>query len=159
MRTLGFTVLAFVATLVVVFAVVVFGSLAYMDYAGIHDRDGGGAMGIFFVIGPMVATLAAVVAAALTAILMNRRQALIASGARPPATRWPLGVRAVVAALAWAAAVYGAFAFVYWLAAPMSFASYTIAMIIAWLPIVAALSAAALAAGFVLLRRAQAPLL
>jgi hypothetical protein len=154
LRIFGFTVLAFVATFAATFVVVVFGTFLYWDVAGIHDRDGGGAMGVFFVVGPMVATLAAVIAAAVTAMRMLRRNADVVAGTRPPVRRWPLGVRAAVAALAWAAAVYGAFAFAYWLMDPMVFDSYAIAMIVGWLPFVATLLAAAVAAGFVLRRRA-----
>jgi hypothetical protein len=154
MRIVGFVVLAFAATFVATFAVVFFGTITYWDLAGIHDRDGGGAMGLFFVISPAIATLAAVIAAIVTAVRMNGRNADVAAGKRPPVQRWPLRVRAVVAAVAWAAAVYGAFAFVYWLMEPMYFASYAIAIVVAWLPIVAALAAAALAAVFVLRRRA-----
>lgn len=154
MRIVGFVVLAFAATFVATFAIVFFGTITYWDFAGIRDRDGGGTMGLFFFITPTIAIFAAVIAAVVTAVRMINRKADVAAGKRPPAQRWPLGVRTAVAALAWAAAVYGVFEFVYWMMEPMYFQSYTVATIVVWLPIVATLAAAGLAAAFVLRRRA-----
>jgi hypothetical protein len=154
MRIAGFVALAFVATFVAMFAVVFFGTITYWDLAGIHDRDGGGAMGLFFIISPTIATFVAVVAGTVTAVRMIGRNADVAAGKRPAPERWPIGVRAAVAAVAWAIGVYGTFSAVYWLMGPFYFTSYTLAAIVAWLPIVAALVVAAVAAEFVVRRRA-----
>ena len=142
MRVLGFALLAFVVT----FVAVVAGTLTYWHYAGIQDQDGGGAMGVFFVIAPIISTVVAVIAAIATSIWLKRRNAAIAAGAIAAPAPWPLGVRRIIAAAASATAVYAAFVFAYWLAEPMTFDSYTTALIMAWLPTVAALSAATIGA-------------
>ncbi len=154
MRTFGFALLPFVVGLVAGFAATVFGVFAWMDHANVFDRDGGLAMGVFFTLGPVGGIVIGTVAAVATAAVMRRRRNASVAGTRPPVHRWPLGMRAAVAALAWAAGVWAAVAGIFWLLSPMRFESYEAAVAVSWLPLGLPLVAAMLAAGFVLWRRA-----
>lgn len=154
MRTVGFTALAFVVGLVVGFAVFVFGAFAWLDYAGVFDRDGGIAMGIFFTLGPIAGMITGVIAAVTTITIRTRRDRAVSAGARPAPQRWPLGVRAVVAAIVWGALSYAVVWCIFWLLSPMSFSTYETALVVSWLPLAVPLAFALCAALFVLVRRA-----
>jgi hypothetical protein len=64
-------VLAFFAGLIVGEAIPIIGYILATNYLGLFDRDGGGAMGAIFIMGPIsaliVGTLAAIVTARRTA--------------------------------------------------------------------------------------------
>lgn len=64
--------LAFVLGTVITYAVVVFGTLIAWDLLGVHDRDGGGSMGLVFVIGPVAGLLGGAIAAAVTGMRASR---------------------------------------------------------------------------------------
>jgi hypothetical protein len=65
----GFRIcLAFLAGLVVGEAIPIVWYILATNYFGLHDRDGGGAMGAIFIIGPILALLCGTVAAIVTAI-------------------------------------------------------------------------------------------
>jgi MFS family permease len=59
-------VLAFLAGLIVGWAIPVVWYIASTNYFGLHDRDGGGAMGAIFIMGPIAALLFATIAAIVT---------------------------------------------------------------------------------------------
>lgn len=59
--------LAFVAGLIAGEAIPVVWYILATNYFGLHDRDGGGAMGAIFVMGPILALLLGAVAAIVTA--------------------------------------------------------------------------------------------
>ncbi len=50
------------------------------NYFGVFDRDGGGAMGAIFILGPMLALLLAITAAAVTSIRTRRASAAMPDG-------------------------------------------------------------------------------
>lgn len=58
---------AFIAGLVVGWAIPIGWYIIATNYLGLVDRDGGGAMGAFFIIGPMSALIAGTTAALVTA--------------------------------------------------------------------------------------------
>ena len=59
--------LAFVAGLIAGEAIPIVWYIVATSYFGVFDRDGGGAMGAIFLIGPVLALLLATVAAIVTA--------------------------------------------------------------------------------------------
>jgi MFS family permease len=59
-------ILAFLAGLIVGWAIPVVWYIAATNYFGLHDRDGGGAMGAIFIMGPIAALLLATIAAIVT---------------------------------------------------------------------------------------------
>ncbi len=64
----GFKIfLAFVAGLIAGEAIPIVWYIVATSYFGVFDRDGGGAMGAIFLIGPVLALLLATVAAIVTA--------------------------------------------------------------------------------------------
>jgi hypothetical protein len=59
-------ILACLAGLIVGWAIPVVWYIAATNYFGLHDRDGGGAMGAIFIMGPIAALLLATIAAIVT---------------------------------------------------------------------------------------------
>ncbi|HHZ09927.1 MAG TPA: hypothetical protein GX405_14235 [Rhizobiales bacterium] len=86
MRVAGYTLLALVLGFFGGWAVAASAAFRYMDAAGVFDRDGGGAMGAFFVIGPFFGLIVAIVSAGVTAARMLRRDTTLPVGAAAPAT-------------------------------------------------------------------------
>jgi hypothetical protein len=154
MRTFGFVSLAFVVGLVAGFGIFVLAGFAWLQAADVFDRDGGLAMAIFFTLGPLGGFLVACIAATGTALVLARKRRAIAAGTRAPARRWPLAVRAVVAAVASALAVYAVVWCAFWMLTPMSFSTYEVALAVSLLPVTLPLAAAVIAAAVVLIRRA-----
>jgi hypothetical protein len=75
--------------------------LWYMDKANIFDRDGGGAMGTFFIIGPFGGAIIAIALAALTVARERGRLRRAEAGLPPePASAGYRALRGVVAAVA-----------------------------------------------------------
>jgi hypothetical protein len=60
--------LAFLAGLVVGEAIPIVWYLVATNYFGLFDRDGGGAMGAIFIMGPILALIVGVTAAIVTAV-------------------------------------------------------------------------------------------
>ena len=60
--------LAFLAGLIVGEAIPIVWYVVATNYFGLFDRDGGGAMGAIFIIGPILALLCGTIAAIVTAI-------------------------------------------------------------------------------------------
>jgi hypothetical protein len=61
-------VLAFIAGVVVGQAIPILWYIVATNYFGLHDRDGGGAMGAIFILGPILAVIAGTLAAIVTAV-------------------------------------------------------------------------------------------
>jgi len=59
-------ILAFLTGLTIGWAIPVVWYIAATNYFGLHDRDGGGAMGAIFIMGPIAALLLATIAAIVT---------------------------------------------------------------------------------------------
>ena len=68
MRVAGFTLLALVLGFFGGWAVATSAFFRYMDAFDIFDRDGGGAMGAIFIIGPFFGVIAAIVSAAIVLV-------------------------------------------------------------------------------------------
>ena len=60
--------LAFLAGLIAGEAIPIVGYIVATNYFGVFDRDGGGAMGAIFIMGPILALLLGSVAAIVTAV-------------------------------------------------------------------------------------------
>jgi hypothetical protein len=81
-------------------------ALWYMDKADIFDRDGGGAMGAFFILGPFGG---AIIAIALAAVTMSRGRAKLKRAEaglppEPPSAGWRIWRAALSAVAAFLAA-------------------------------------------------------
>lgn len=61
-------ILAFLAGLVVGEAIPVVWYILATNYFGLFDRDGGGAMGAIFIMGPILALIVGIIAAIVTAV-------------------------------------------------------------------------------------------
>lgn len=61
-------ILAFVAGLIAGWAIPIVWYILATNYFGLFDRDGGGAMGAIFIIGPILALLVGTIAAIVTAV-------------------------------------------------------------------------------------------
>jgi polyferredoxin len=59
-------ILAFVAGLIVGWAIPIAWYIVATNYFGLHDRDGGGAMGAIFIMGPIAGMLLGIVVAIVT---------------------------------------------------------------------------------------------
>lgn len=64
--------LAIIAGLVAGEAVAIFGYILTTNYFGLHDRDGGGAMGAIFILGPLLAITLAILFAVIVAARTRR---------------------------------------------------------------------------------------
>jgi len=64
--------LAFLAGLIVGWTIPVVWYIVATNYFGLFDRDGGGAMGAIFIMGPIVAVIVGTIAAIITAIRTAR---------------------------------------------------------------------------------------
>jgi hypothetical protein len=60
--------LAFLAGLIVGWAIPIVWYIVATNYFGLLDRDGGGAMGAIFIMGPILAVLVGTIAAIVTAV-------------------------------------------------------------------------------------------
>jgi len=65
LRALGFGLLGFVLATIATYLVVVVGTSIVWDLMGVHDQDGGGAMALGLVIGPVCALIGGMVGAVL----------------------------------------------------------------------------------------------
>jgi hypothetical protein len=65
-------VLAFLVGLAAGEAMAIFGYIVATNYFGLFDRDGGGAMGAIFILGPVLALVCGVIAAIVVALRTKR---------------------------------------------------------------------------------------
>ena len=84
MRLAGFTLLAFVLGFFGGWAVATSAAFRYMEAFDIFDRDGGGAMGAFFIIGPFFGLIVAIVAAGIVLVRGLRKDLKAPVGAASP---------------------------------------------------------------------------
>lgn len=68
------SVLGFIAGTIVSYIAIMVGYSVYIDLAGVHDHDGGGAMTIGLVIGPVVALLFGIVTAVICGVRAAQRR-------------------------------------------------------------------------------------
>ncbi len=122
-------------------AAVVIGAVLF-EVFGVSQREGAAAMGLVFVIGPFVACLTALAAAATAAVVTRRRELRREGGEIAPRRPAGRGLRAAVGGGlglvgGYGAAVLGLFAF-YRLTGSPYFSSYAWAYAAAWAPFITA---------------------
>ena len=137
------TVLAFLAGALVSYAAVVAAAFAYMDIAGVFDRDGGMAMAVMFAFGPIGALIGGTAAAIGAALYRRAHPRQVRNEPATPSSRQN---RIMLAASIAGIAGYLIGSLGLWLQSGTSYASYSTALLISWAPYLLALSAGALAA-------------
>lgn len=118
------------------YALVFFGTLAVWQMLGVVDRDGGGSMGLAFVIAPAVAVLVGMAGAIVAVRRAYRSGQSMPAGVddrRRDVSRFALLAGVVAGALAG----YFAAKFAFWLAGPIRYDAMWKAMVHAWAPAVA----------------------
>ncbi len=150
-RTVVVDILGFIAGAIATYAVVLFGTLLVWDLTGVHDRDGGGAMGLAFVIAPVVALLGGVAGAVAAHVLVCRHR--VEAVPDTPIGRQRDRRRLLVAMGAVLGGLVGHYAarFGFWLASPIQFDAYWKAWAFSWLPTIAVILGAI--AGWLIARR------
>lgn len=161
-RTFIIVLLAFVFGAIATYVVVVGGTFVAWELLGVHDHDGGGAMGVGLVIGPICAVFGGVVCA-FVALLKTAGQRN--AKPQPAAERGRDRHRLLVLAAAVVGGLVGRWITqaIFWLVAPLSYDAWWKVQVIIWSPtvvmILSALGVGYLANG--LMRdgagRAQAP--
>jgi hypothetical protein len=150
-RTFVVVILGFLGFTVATYFVVVVGTVVAWDLLGVHDQDGGGAMALGLVIGPIIAILGGIIGAFVTYFWYAKRQQT-----KPP--QGPAEARrdtkrfALLAGMV-AGGIVGHYVakFGFWLASPIQFDSYWKAWAVSWVPMLAVLAGAM--AGGVLVRQ------
>ena len=143
---------AFAVCAAATWAVVFFGTLAAWHVLGVVDRDGGGSMGLAFVIAPLVALVGGGAGAIAAGVYARRRtSSLPTSGEeeRRDVARFAL----VAGVLAGAFVGYLLATFAFWLAGPIRYDAMWKALAHAWAPTLITLAGAV--AGGLLTRRLQ----
>ncbi|WP_296577793.1 hypothetical protein [Phreatobacter sp.] len=108
MRIFGWALLWAVIGLVGGFvAAVIIGAMLF-DFFKVSQFEGAAAMGLFFVIAPIVACITALVAGTSAAFVTHRRQRQRADGQAAPSQPWGRGPRAILGAAIGLAGGYGA---------------------------------------------------
>lgn len=72
-RTIVIAVAGFVVGATATYAVVLFGTLAAWQMLGVVDQDGGGSMGLAFVIAPLAALVGGIITAIVTIVRVHQR--------------------------------------------------------------------------------------
>ncbi|MGE3247173.1 MAG: hypothetical protein AB7F96_16720 [Beijerinckiaceae bacterium] len=142
----------FLAATIVVYIAVVIGTASVWQAMGVHDRDGGGMMGLAFIIGPAIALPCGAGIAFLGLRFINRRNASTRAWTPEDTQRDSRRFLVLGAAVAAFFAAFWLVRFAFWLASPIRLDSYWIALMLSWLPDLAG-AAAAIAAGFAVTRR------
>jgi hypothetical protein len=142
-RALGWAVVWGLIGLVGGYVATVAIGIVLFDIFKVSQREGAAAMGLAFVIGPFVACLVALVAAATAAIVVSRRDRARADGRLPPPHPRGRASRAMIVGLLGGIAGYlvavALLAVVYALRGSPYFSSYGWAYAAAWTPFMAAL--------------------
>ena len=133
-RTFIIAVLAIALAAVATYAAVVFGTMAVWEMIGVRDRDGGGAMALGLVIGPVVAVIVGIVAAIIAAVVAERRRRTAPTPSADDNRRDKNRLLVTGGAIAGAFAGHYLASFGFWLASPIRFDSYWKAWAISWLP-------------------------
>ena len=75
LRAIGFGILGFFLAAIATYLVVVVGTSVVWDIMGVHDQDGGGAMALGLVIGPVCALIGGMVGAVMLPVWLAGRRA------------------------------------------------------------------------------------
>lgn len=148
MRVLGWALFWGLAGLIGGYIAAVAIGLVLFELFKVSQREGAAAMGLAFVIGPFVACLVALAAAATAAVVTRGRERQREGGHMAPRQPWGRGVRAAIGGVLGLVGGYGAAVIVlaafYALRGSPYFSSYAWAYAAAWAPFLAA----ALGGGF-----------
>jgi hypothetical protein len=143
-RTFVVVLLGFLGFTIVTYLVVVVGTVVAWEILGVHDQDGGGAMAIGLVIGPVIAIIGGIIGAFVTYFWYAKRQQT-----RPP--QGPAETRRdtkrfviLAGALAGGIASHYVAQFGFWLASPIQFDSYWKVWAVSWLPMLVVMAGAIL---------------
>lgn len=143
-----FAVLGFIGFAIITYLAVVIGTSVVWDLTGVHDQDGGGAMALGLVIGPMVALLGGIIGMIALPVWMGKRMA----NRPPPSPEAAIADRGrmIIAGVALVGGYLGVkiVDLAFWLASPIEFDSYWKAWAVSWLPWLGFV-AAALASGLI----------
>lgn len=139
-RLVLLTLLAFLGGAVGVYLTTVVATLIYWEAAGIGDRDGGGAMGLIFGIGPAAGLLGGILSAIVVGFRLQK-----ADAARPPTKRMSRRARLALAVVPGALIGYVIGAAAVWILIGPVTETLFLAIVAAWTPIVLALVAGGLA--------------
>lgn len=159
-RTFIIVLLAFAFGAVATYIVVVGGTVVAWDLMGVHDHDGGGAMAMGLVVGPICAVVGGVLAAFL---VLLKRAGRRNQQPQPEAEKSRDRRRLLVLA---AAAIGGLVGHkvtqaIFWIVAPLSYDSWWKVQVIVWTPtimmVLCALGAGYLAHGLMQGQGARAP--
>lgn len=153
-RIFVIAIAAFAVSAAAAYAVVFFGTLAAWHAFGVVDRDGGGSMGLAFVIAPFVALVVGGAGAIAAGVYAHRRGQSAPSGKderRRDVSRFTL----VAGVLAGGFAGYLIAKFAFWLAAPVRYDAMWKACAHAWAPTIITLAGGI--AGGLFTRRALRP--
>lgn len=148
MRVLGWALFWGLAGLIGGYVATVAIGLVLFELFKVSQREGAAAMGLAFVIGPLVACLVALASAATAAVVTRGRERQREGGHMAPRQPWGRGARATVGGILGLVGGYGAAVIVlaafYALRGSPYFSSYAWAYAAAWAPVLAA----ALGGGF-----------
>ena len=150
LRIFAIATATFVVCAAATYAVVLFGTLTAWQILGSADGDGGGSMGLAFVIAPIVALICGLAGAIAAALYARRRSSNAPASAEE--RRRAVNQFALVAGI-----VAGGFAgrlfseFVFWLAGPVRYDAMWKAWAHAWAPTIIMLAGAV--AGWLIARR------
>jgi hypothetical protein len=145
-RLIGLTILAFVLGTLAIYAVTLFGTLLYWELTGVHDRDGGGAMGLAFVIAPVVGVMGGVVSAAVVATRLLRKQpdaqANSENGNTKSRNTKSRNTRLAIWVIPAGLLVYAIARFILWIVIGNPYGSFFEVLIISWTPTLLGVAAA-----------------
>jgi hypothetical protein len=140
-RAFIISVIAFVVCAAATYAAVFFGHIALWHVLGVVDRDGGGAMGVAFVIAPAIAVIGGIAGAVAAALYARRRQAgrpVTLDEHRRDVSRFEI----LTGVLAGGFTGYQLAKFGFWLAGPMQYDAMWKAYAHAWAPMIVTLAGA-----------------
>lgn len=150
-RTFIIAVLAFAVGAIITYLTIVVGVIAVWDFMNVHDQDGGGAMALGLVIGPICAVIGGLICAVLVPLWVAKRRGHVGPQTVEEKSR-DIRRLCVVGGM-----IFGGYIgnktvqFAFWLMRPISIDSYWIVMMLTWAPTVA-MVLGALAGGLVLNR-------
>ena len=150
-RTFIIAVLAFSVGAIITYLALVIGVITVWDLTGVHDQDGGGAMALGLVIGPICAVFGGIICAILVPIWVAKRRGHVGPQTAEEKRR-DISRLCVVGGTIFGGYIgYKTVYFIFWLMRPISIDSYWIVMMLTWAPTIA-MALGALAGGLIVYR-------
>ena len=143
-RTFIIAVLAFIVGAIITYLTIVVGVIAAWDLTGVHDQDGGGAMALGLVIGPVCAVIGGVICAVFVPIWVAKRRGHTGPQTTEEKRRDMRRFFIIGGALVGGYLGHQVSEFIFWFVSPISLDSRWKVLAITWVPtILMALSAIA----------------